>query len=142
MSWGETIFLKKIIEGTKGFVSSNNPIVILNSQSNKAWGNNEIAGSFTPKKNGQCKLNINSPNNIAPTWGFNVFLNGNVVASCRGTKEGTYNISVTFNVSKGNSYVIRAVYGTVGSVFYTNEVSICADIIDTSLFDYTIGGNE
>ena len=135
MSWGETIFLKKVIDGKKSFRASKNPLVIFSDTRTRHINGNTI-GTFKAKTKGQINLVV-----VVPSYnGFN----GRINIRKNGIETNHLNIlnipeesviELSLNAEKGDIYQFE-----VGTTFEANMIYIGADIVDGSLFDYTIGG--
>ena len=140
MSWGETLFLSKIIKGQKTFVASDNTLVSLSSENNKAWGRGEIVAKFVPKTNGSVRLisDMCTTNDIY-SGEIEIIKDGVKIAGLF-TEDAEYKVLTTdFQVEKGAEYLIRCIGESVGDVVvYTSYIRLGADIIDGSLFEYEL----
>ena len=135
MSWGETIFLKKLIDGKKAFRASKNPLVIF-SDTNTIHVNGDTIGTFKAKTKGQINLLVVVPAFTGYVGRINIKKNGietNYIDIKNLTEETV--IELSLNSEKEDIYQFE-----VGSTFRANKIYIGADIVDGSLFDYTIGG--
>ena len=143
MSWGETLFLKKVIDGKRTLRASDNCLVNYIDVKGSSLRENVEIGTFTPKTSGQVKLSgiIACRNSVYPLY-INVYLEDLQVASLiPRTTDSLALTGVTFAVEKNKTYTIKTVaLYEAGGVVLCDNLSICADIVDGSLFDYNIVG--
>lgn len=152
MSWGEikkainsTIGtagfqpLDAIIKGQKTFVASDNTMIVLSAQSDKTWNDGTIIGTFTPKTSGSVRLMAEIGNDINDRDAGIIVQRDGVTLTSFYADSGVMRVmSADFQVDENAQYTfIIAVSGT-GYQARTNYIRICADIVDGSLFAYSI----
>lgn len=141
MSWAETLFLKKIIDGKKSFKVSNNALIDLGTKSYTYSEYNHLLLTFTPKISGQIRLNYTMQN--TSTHGISYFYvyedELKIVESSIESLREEHTFEEPISVKKGKKYTF----------LISNKYSIlifgfrlCADIVDGSTFDFSIGGDE
>ena len=135
MSWGETLFLKKVIDGRKRFVASDATIGIAYDGTNYY--------TFTPKIDGIIRISAAISKKLPDTYGGAIVL--------RNSTDGTIQKSVEFTVStyepkihyadfqikKGNRYLVE--------IWNSHSLSLIraeykGQIVDNNYF--SIGGDE
>ena len=136
MSWGETLFLKKVIDGKKAFKVSDNVLIDIGS---KGYNNvyNKTILTFSPKISGQIRLNYTIKNSSSNgTSKFYVYENGTQISLTEksNNEETSYTKPITITKGKTYTFVISYDYATL-----TFKLQLGADIVDGSTFDYTIG---
>lgn len=139
MSWSETMFLRKIIKGQKTFVASNNTMIVLSAQTNKTWNDGTIIGTFTPKTSGSVRLMAEIGNGTSNrAAGIMVQRDGVTVTSFYADSGAMRVMSADFQVDENTKYTLIIDVSGTGYTAITNYIRICADIIDGSLFEYSI----
>lgn len=135
MSWGETIFLKRVIDGKKSFRASENPLVVFNSLTT-VFPQETLIGEFKPKTKGQVNLVVVVPE-YAGYDGIIEIKKNNVVMNLFYILSSTEKNVLKFalDAKKGDTYQFKVIEPIKADMIY-----IGADIVDGSLFDYTIGG--
>ena len=134
MSWAETLFLKKIIDGKKTFSPSDNKIILYNQDGRYSEG---IIGTFKPKTNGfvRFKATLQKVYSNSPAILRLIDEDSNIVAELKLESVTLDTIYEDIKVTKNKTY--RLYFPDANG--YAYDVCICASIIDGSLFDY---GNE
>ncbi len=131
--------LDAIIKGQKTFVASDNTMIVLSAQSEKTWSDGATIGTFTPKTSGSVRLMAEIGNGYSERdAGIMVQKNGITVTDFYADSGVMRVMSADFQAEADATYtLIIAVTGT-GYTAKTNYIRICADIVDGSLFEYTI----
>ena len=138
MSWGEVLFLKKVIDGKRSFAGSDTPIVVyLSSPSFGSLYNKITFGSFIPKSDGVIRLKAYGYRiTTAPYWQQVRLYDGDTVVgavSGFGTNvDGADWKYVDISIEKGKEYTIKA------DGVYLKHIQICASIVDGSMFQYNV----
>lgn len=136
MSWGETLFLKKIIEGKKSLVASDNPFYTLlaSSVSTKEKTYQSVA-SFIAKVSGSVRIVVNAR---AATSGstigvdIGVYEEETLLVDDSVFGNDATNVTMDIKIDKGKLYSIK--FKSRGSyTVYVNSVHINANIVDGSL---------
>ena len=140
MSWGETLFLKKIIEGKRTLAASDNVLKVLFSGDKFVEDTDTFVGTFIPKKDGSVRVLVAvSYNNDYTASSFvtiNIKEKGVVVAS-KGVAISTdsnyqyFSIDVAITTNSSYDVYIKRTNGGVS----LKEAKICASIVDTSLVE-------
>ena len=147
MSWGETIFLKKVIDGKKAFRASDNIMVNYIDEKTPLSEQGITLGTFTAKTSGQIKIKalIEAPTSSSQPYTQIIVYDGTTILAIFNPPSSSYGnpteMNQIINVEKNKTYTIKTYYATIYSPGATNcySLDICADIIDGSLFNYTIG---
>jgi hypothetical protein len=137
MSWGETLFLKKIIDGKKLFRASDSILIDCGSLEIRRENYYTIL-TFIPKVDGQVRLNFSLKSSSSKGTGYlTVYEDGKEIeeiSQVATVEKREYSIPIS--VSRRKTYVFEA-YHSYSSMDV--ELSLHGDIVDGSTFDYTIG---
>lgn len=134
MSWGETLFLKKTIDGKKSLVASNNLYAnLLSDVINVSSGEEKTTNLIKMKWSGSCKIHIQSYKSADKVATIGISKNGEKIA--------TNNISQGYDVNEYNiTFKMGDIIGIytkgVSTRFWIDIVDIYADIIDHSAFNF------
>lgn len=138
MSWGETLFLKKVIDGRKRFVASDATIAI-------AYDGEYH--NFTPKIDGVIRVS-------ATTYNTNKDYSGEFILILRNITDGTEQRSTEFgnakretkthyfdfSIKKGKTYQVKIDDATMYDNFDLIRAEYKGQIVDNNYF--SIGGDE
>ena len=123
MSWGETLFLKKIIDGKKRFVSNDDVLLVA---SNKDF-------IFKTEADGSLRLKVKANSTSSTSATFKVEISSNKgysqnfeqIASFEG---GIYNFDIP--VVKNATYTVTISKIGIGGVLHIDYVHICGLMTD------------
>lgn len=130
MSWGETLFLKKVIDGRKRFVSGTSPIA-------PAFVSNKYY-SFNAKLSGLLTVTGEITNNGSNSRSYNIqiqLIDGTIVINKTQTvyRDETYEFKIDFPVVKGNVYKIKL--ETSSSSITVGDFYFCGQVTDYNYFE-------
>ena len=134
MSWGETLFLRKIIQGEKIFVASDSPVA---SASSGNW--------FKSKLNGTVRLMFDIQGGSSNVGGAyvdiidekkEIITTSSILTASNQTNTWREQITLDFPVYKNKKYSVnvRQLPGYLGHVHVINAF-FCTQIIDANYFD-------
>ena len=135
MSWAETLFLKKIIDGRKRFIPTDTILVLYTSETSGVFTSGTILGTFTPKASGIVKFiaNVAEYSSSSPVGMVIIDPDGNIVASLLSDGiSGSQDLSVMFEIQARKVYTISVSRGPG----WVRMARICGDIIDDAMYDY------
>lgn len=134
MSWGETLFLKKIIDGRKNLVASDNEYLLLETEGDVGTYPSGTATEMQKKVkmtnagSVRIKVSLRRSNTSDRTY-LNIYVNGNKVTELRSDLTGDY-IETTADVTFSAGDIISF---SVTSRYFQN-LRFCANITDSSLY--------
>lgn len=134
MSWGETLFLKKIIDGKKSLVAGNNLYAnLLSAVINVSSGEEKTTNLIKMKWSGSCKIQVQSYKTADKVATVGIAKNGATVTTTNISQGSDVNeFNITFNIGD----IIGIYTRGVSTGFRIDIVDIYADIIDHSAFDF------
>lgn len=139
MSWAETLFLKKVIDGQRTLAPSNSVYAVLRSSTMSITEDKKVVGEFVPNKNGAVRLLFNFHQDSKAVYGAYIYIyeNDNETYTSfiqyRNEDEviGNFDFYYDMPVEEGVKYTIK----TASSYNYKpklNYAKIGASVIDTS----------
>ena len=136
MSWTETLFLKKIIDGQRTWGASDVLIKLLRTSAN--YSSETSLGSFTPKVGGSVRVSAFAfaENYVGDTAYLRVYRGDTLVArtSVKITNKGTTPMSVDIPITAGDTYTVKG-YTTSTTTSSLRTVSVRGSLIDASLME-------
>jgi hypothetical protein len=137
MSWTETLFLKKIIDGQRTWGASDTIIKILKVYTSSPKG--EVVGEFTPKVNGSVRIAAEISTTHASYLGeayLGVYTKddipiGSTSAKCVADRPVT--MSVDIPITANTTYIVKATLFVSYNSF--NNIRLCGSLIDASLME-------
>lgn len=132
MSWGETLFLKKVIDGSKRFVASENTVIVDNIETK--WFKTKLSGVITLKIEARHEDRGYS-HTAEIKW---VDSDGTTITKEQSISSSWEIYYITFPIKKGHNYEVTTRLS--GASLEVNYIAICADIVDNNYF--SIGGDE
>lgn len=137
MSWGEALFLKKVIDGRKRFVASDATIGIAYDGQNH---------SFTPKIDGVIRVSANIENSSSISGSVVIRLKNVIDATEQESAEFSMPSKTTetgyadFSIKKGKTYQVEIKRTSTGGIFNLLKAEYKGQIVDNNYF--SIGGDE
>lgn len=136
MSWTETLFLKKIIDGQRTWGASDAIIKILKVYTEL---HKEVVGEFTPKVNGSVRIAAEISTSHTGYLG-NAYLGvytkddiliGSTSAKCVADRPVT--MSVDIPITANTTYIVKTTLDKAYNSF--NNIRLCGSLIDASLME-------
>lgn len=155
MSWGQTLFLAKILKSQRKYSASDSVLVVLTSSTEELKGNGTktLSCNFTPKVDGSVRIEVDlqpfSSAGQSPTryGGYFRILKDGVTIADSGYVYEYYGVGeyvyvnngirhIDIPITKNSNYTFQLYSNQQYGGITASNIKICGQVVDLSMLDY------